>query len=92
VIALNYSQYDVLAIFRQANPSTLNPQPSDIQEFDQDLFDDNDSILVSIMRQEALVPTKSLKSTILLYSRQGAGGSQQRIRNACLYYKNTLPL
>ncbi|MEI9814986.1 MAG: hypothetical protein WDO18_21115 [Acidobacteriota bacterium] len=92
MIVLNYSKYDVLDIFHQLNPATLNPSARDIQDFDEDLFQDNESILLKIMAEEGLATTKSLKSTILLLSQQGPTGAQQRIRNACRYYKNTLPL
>ena len=92
MIALNYSKYDVLAIFRQQNPTATNPSASQIQQLDSDLFDANDDSLTTIMTDENLPTTKSVKSTILLYSRVGAGTLNQRIRSACRYYKNTQPI
>lgn len=89
MIALNYSKYDVLTIFHQENVSTQNPSITQVQQFDKDLFDANDDTLVRIMAEEGLPTNKTVRSTILLYSRAGAGTLSQRVRSACRYYKNT---
>jgi hypothetical protein len=86
--ALTYSKYDVLAIFRQDN-STVNPTAAQIEQLDADLFAANDETLVRIMTEEQLDPKKDIKSSVLLYSRSGAGNLSQRIRSACRYYRNT---
>ena len=88
MIALNYSTYDVLTIFRQ-NGGPVNPTEDQIVQFDADLFTANDTILVDIMTQEGIETRKDNKSTVLLFSRFGAGTVPQRIRNACRYFNNT---
>jgi hypothetical protein len=89
MLNLNYSKYDVLAIFRKDSSGTLNPTASQIAQFDADLFAANDNLLLQIMGQEGVATDKSTKSTVLLYSRFGAGEINQRIRSACRYFKNT---
>jgi hypothetical protein len=44
---------------------------------------------VRIMTEENIETRKDAKSTVLLYSRSGAGNLSQRIRSACRYFKNT---
>lgn len=92
MILLNYSKYDVFAMFRMENPSTQNPSGSDIEQFDSDLFDAFENTLIDVMTSEGLPTTKSVKSTVLLYSRSGGGTNRQKIRAACRYYQNTEPL
>jgi hypothetical protein len=88
MISLNYSTYDVLVMLRKDNGS-VNPTAAQIQQFDSDLFDANDDTLVQIMGEEGIEIRKDNKSTVLLYSRFGAGNLSQRIRSACRYFNNT---
>ena len=88
MIALNYSTYDVLAIFRQ-NGGPVNPTADQIARFDADLFTANETTLVNIMTEEGIETRKDNKSTVLLLSRFGAGTVPQRIRSACRYFNNT---
>jgi len=88
MIALNYSTYDVLTMFRQ-NGGPVNPTADQIAKFDADLFSENDKTLIDIMTQEGIDTRKDNKSTVLLYSRFGAGNPSQSIRSACRYFKNT---
>jgi hypothetical protein len=89
--ALNYSKYDVLTMFRKDNGS-VNPTAAQIEQFDTDLFDANDDTLLEIMGEEGIDTRKDNKSTVLLYSRFGAGNLSQRIRSACRYFNNTQKL
>ena len=86
--ALHYSKYDVFVIFRKDN-GAVNPSASQIEQFDQALFDANEDTLLEIMGEESIDPRKDNKSTVLLYSRFGAGNLSQRIRSACRYFNNT---
>jgi hypothetical protein len=88
MIALNYSTYDVLVMFRQ-NGGSVNPTVDQIARFDADLFTENETTLLDIMTQEGLETRKDTKSTVLLYSYFGARSVPQRIRSACRYFKNT---
>jgi hypothetical protein len=85
---LNYSGYDVLAIYYQTEENT-NPSSQDIVDFDAELFTDNDATLVKYMTRAGIPTDKSTKSTVLLYSRFGTGGLAERVVAACTYYKNT---
>jgi hypothetical protein len=85
---LNYSGYDVLAIYYQTEENT-NPSSQDIVDFDADLFRDNDATLVKYMTRAGISTDKSTKSTVLLYSRFGPGGLPQRVAAACTYYLST---
>lgn len=82
---LNYSGYDVLAIYYQTEEDT-NPSPQNIVDFDAQLFADNDAALVKYMTRAGIPTDKSTKSTVLLYSRFGTGGLAQRVVAACTYY------
>jgi hypothetical protein len=84
----NYSRYDVLAMYWQSEDDT-NPSQQDILNFDAALAADNDATLVQIMQQEGVATDKSTKSTVLLLSQTGRGSLQQRILDACTFYKNT---
>ncbi len=86
--ALNYSKYDVLTMFRKDSGSA-NPTAAQIGRFDANLFDANEDTLLEIMGEEGIDTRKDTKSTVLLYSRFGAGNLSQRIRSACRYFKNT---
>jgi hypothetical protein len=88
MLNLNYSKYDVLSIFRD-DVGSVNPTADQIGQFDADLFSANDDTLVRIMTEENIETRKDAKSTVLLYSRSGAGNLSQRIRSACRYFKNT---
>jgi hypothetical protein len=86
--ALNYSKYDVLAMFRQ-NGGADNPSAADIEKFDADLFAANDDTLVRIMGEESIPTRKDTKSTVLLYSSFVNGDLSERVRSSCQYFKNT---
>ena len=88
MLNLNYSTYDVLVMLRDAN-GPLNPTSDRIARFDADLFRDNEATLLRIMNEKGIDPSKSNKSTVLLYSRFGAGTLAQQIRGACDYFRNT---
>ena len=88
MLSLNYSKYDVLVMFRQ-NGGPVNPTVAQIETFDSDLFDANDEMLTRIMTEEGVDTRKDNKSTVVLYSRSGAGSVSQRIRSGCRYFKNT---
>ena len=88
MLNLNYSTYDVLAMMRDAD-GPINPTSDQIARFDADLLKDNEETLLRIMKEKGIDPSKSKKSTVLLYSRFGAGTLSQRIRVACDYFKNT---
>ena len=85
---LNYSGYDVLAIYYQTEEDP-NPSPQDIVDFDAELFKDNDATLVKYMTRAGISTDKSTKSTVLLYSRFGTGGLAERVVAACRYYQST---
>lgn len=85
---LNYSGYDVLAIYYQTEEDT-DPSDQDIVDFDADLFRDNEAKLVDYMTQAGIPTDKSTKSTVLLYSRFGSGTLDERIVSACRYYNST---
>lgn len=88
MLSLNYSKYDVLVIFRE-DGGAVNPTTDQIARFDADLFSANENTLLRIMNEEGIESRKDSKSTVLLYSRSGAGNLSQRIRSACRYFKNT---
>lgn len=88
---LNYSKYDVLVIFRE-DDGRVNPTADQIARLDADLFSANEDTLVRIMTEEGIETRKDFKSTVLLYSRSGAGNLSQRVRSACRYFKNTQAL
>ena len=88
---LHYSKYDVFVMFRHG-AGNFSPTAEQIEQFDEDLFSANEEALLSIMDEEGIETRKDNKSTVLLYSRFGGGGLNQRIRNACRYFKNTQAL
>ena len=91
MVVLNYSKYDVLAMFA-FDGGKVNPTAQEIVEFDAGLFNGNEEILLEIMADEGIEARKDVKSTILLYSRFNSGNLRQKIRRACKYFKNVKDL
>jgi hypothetical protein len=91
MVALNYDAYEVLVMFR-LNGGPVNPTLVQIAVFDATLFAENEKMLLEIMPEEGIETSKGTKSTVFLYSRFGEGTNYQRIRNACIYFKNTCNL
>ena len=91
MLALDYSKYNVLVMFRLED-SNLAPTEAQITKFDSDLFDANNQTLERIMTEEQIELRKDNKSTVLLYSRAGSGNLSQRVRKACQFFKNTRDL
>jgi hypothetical protein len=90
VIRLNYDRQIVLALFAQANPGKLDPSPDDIAEFDTELKDANEDMLVDIMGQMGIPADVSNKSQVLAYKPNMPGNTPRlKIRNACTYFLNT---
>jgi hypothetical protein len=90
MIQLHYRQDEVLAMFFLSD-GNLDPKTEEIQQFDKDLFDADEAVLVQEMNKVGLDPADLVaKSRVLLYSRMSGGGSMPaQVRQACIFFKNT---